>query len=50
MSHAALLPFQPDHMNAGQLAAVAYLARYPGPSCPRSMLTNPGPRDWTASS
>jgi len=30
MSHAALLPFQPDHMNAGQLAAVSYLARYSG--------------------
>lgn len=30
MSHAALLPFQPEHMNAGQQAAVSYLARYSG--------------------
>ena len=30
MSHTTLLPFQPEHMNARQLAAVSYLARYSG--------------------
>src|SRR4051812_27312912 len=30
MSHTVLMPFQPDHMSAGQLAAVSYLARYAG--------------------
>jgi integrase/recombinase XerD len=30
MSHNTPMPFQPEHMNAGQLAAVSYLARYSG--------------------
>ena len=30
MSHTTLMPFQPDRMNPGQLAAVSYLARYAG--------------------
>ena len=30
MSHTTLMPFQPDQMNPGQLAAVSYLARYSG--------------------
>jgi integrase/recombinase XerD len=30
MSHATLLPFQPDQMSPGQLVAVSYLARYSG--------------------
>lgn len=30
MSHTTLMPFQPDQMSPGQLAAVSYLARYSG--------------------
>lgn len=30
MSNTTLLPFQPDAMTSGQLAAVSYLARYSG--------------------
>lgn len=30
MSHTTLMPYQPDQMNPGQLAAISYLARYSG--------------------
>jgi len=30
MSHTRLMPFQPEQMTPGQLAAVSYLARYSG--------------------
>ena len=30
MSHSMLMPYQPDQMSPGRLAAVSYLARYSG--------------------